>query len=241
MFHSYILLFIVVALAVWASITAQKLTIAGALTGGLLAITIYLGIGLFGLLMLGAFFLLGSLATAWQGDAKARLGIAETDSGRRTVGQVLANGGVAGSLGLLAMIYPEKFYVWALMTAGSMASATADTLSSELGSVYGKRFYNCISFKKDQRGLDGVISIEGLLIGVAGSAIIAMIYSIGFGWNITWIIVVLAGTVGNLADSVLGATLERNGMLSNNMVNFLNTLAGALAAIALYAPFHLYY
>ena len=38
------------------------------------------------------------------------------------------------------------------------------------------------------------------------------------------------GTVGNLTDSVLGATLERQQRLSNNAVNFLNTLVGALVA-----------
>lgn len=228
------------ALAVWASIKTRKLTVAGAVIGGLLAISLYLGIGFLGLLLLGAFFVLGTLATAWQTGTKMQLGIAEKEKGRRTLGQVLANGGVAGIVGILAIIYPQQLYIWALMVAGSLAAATADTLSSELGSVYGKRFYNCITLKRDQRGLDGVVSAEGTVIGVAGSAIIAVLYCLGFGWSITWLIVVLAGTIGNLADSVLGATLERKGILSNNMVNFLNTLVGALAAIGFYAAFHLY-
>src|SRR6202012_3094473 len=64
---------------------------------------------------------------------------------------------------------------------------------------------------------------EGVFIGVAGSAVIAAING-GPGW---WI-VVLAGTVGNLTDSVLGAALERQGYLSNNAVNFFNTLVAAL-------------
>ncbi len=36
-----------------------------------------------------------------------------------------------------------------------------------------------------------------------------------------------AATFGNLVDSILGATLERKGHLSNNAVNFLNTFAAA--------------
>lgn len=235
MLYTYILLIIVILLAVLTSIKSRKLTVAGGIAGGVLATFIYQGVGVFGILMLGLFFLLGTLATAWQSNTKNKLGIAEKHSGQRTIEQVLANGGVAGLLGLLAICYPENLPLWAIMTAGSLASATADTLSSELGSVYGKRFYNCITFKRDHRGLDGVISLEGVLIGVVGSAFIAVVYCTGYGWSVAALLmVVAAGTIGNLTDSVLGATLERKGLLQNNMVNFLNTLAGALVALALY-------
>ena len=92
-----------------------------------------------------------------------------------------------------------------------------------------------MTFKKDQRGLDGVISAEGLFIGIAGSIIIATIYSLLETWGFTFFIIVLAGTIGNLTDSFLGAALERKGWIKNDMVNFLNTLTGALIAGALYS------
>jgi uncharacterized membrane protein len=43
-------------------------------------------------------------------------------------------------------------------------------------------------------------------------------------------VIVFAGVMGNLADSVLGAALERRHYIGNDTVNFLNTLFAALVA-----------
>jgi len=215
------------------SVKARKLTLAGALTAALLGIFLYLGAGYDGILMAAALFLLASLATSWKMNVKEALGAAEKNKGQRTAGQVFANAGTAGFLGLLCFFYPLKIDLFRLMMAASLASAAADTISSELGTVYGKNFYNIISLKKDQKGLDGVISLEGTLFGLAASLIIAAVYAFSFGWNINFWWIIIAGTIGNLADSVLGATLERKHFLSNNAVNFLNTAIAAGAALAL--------
>lgn len=133
----------------------------------------------------------------------------------------------------MAWQFPQKAVVFNLIIAGSLSAATADTLSSELGNIYGRRYYNILSFKKDQRGLNGVISLEGTLCGVAGSILTGIVYAVGFGWGQSFFWIVIAGTIGNLADSVLGATLERRGYLNNNAVNFLNTLVGAVVCLLL--------
>jgi uncharacterized protein (TIGR00297 family) len=143
----------------------------------------------------------------------------------------LANGGVGGLLGLLAWCFPQQKDLFQLMIAAAFSSATADTLSSELGSVYGRKFYDILSFKNDKRGLDGVVSLEGTLFGMAGSLVIAIIYSIGFGWGLNFIWIVIAGTIGNAVDSLLGAMFERKGFLHNDLVNFFNTLAAALVCL----------
>lgn len=229
----YIILFIL-CIGVTTSIWFRKLSVAGALTGGCVGWLVYKGGGITGLLMLAAFFIAGTLATAIGRIEKERLGIAEKNKGQRTAGQVLANGGVAALAGLLAWNNPHQMVMWQLAAAAALSSASADTLSSELGSVYGKRFYNILSFKKNERGLDGVVSFEGTLWGIAGSGMIAVIYLAGYGHSVHAIWIVLAGTAGNLADSILGASFERKGWITNNWVNGLNTLLAAVLGIMCY-------
>ena len=234
MLLQYIFLLILLTGGALTSIWTGKLTTVAGITGILLGLVIFIGTGWLGLLLMAFFFLLGTLATAWKRNKKESWNIAERNKGRRSASQVLANGGMAGILALLAIVWPEKADLFTLLIAGVFSSATADTLSSELGSLYGSRFYNILSFRKDTRGLDGVISLEGTLCGVAGSTVIAIIYAPGFGWNKYFACIILAGTAGNVVDSVLGASLERKHYLQNDAVNFLNTLAAAVTAFLLY-------
>jgi uncharacterized protein (TIGR00297 family) len=239
MYHYDYLIYIFLLVGMVVSVIAGKLTIPGALAGGITGLLVYYGAGLPGLIMLVIFFISGTAATGWRRAKKQRLGAAEENKGRRTAGQVIANGGVAAILGALAWYKPEYAPLLQLMIAGSLASATADTLSSELGTVYGSSFYDVLSFKSTGPGPDGVISLEGTLIGVAGAAVIAAIYSCSFGWNYHFLWVIIAGAVGNFADSLLGATLERRHRIGNNSVNVLNTLVGAITCLVLYSCLHL--
>lgn len=219
------------------SVAGRKLTVGGALAGGAVACCIYWGAGYPGIALLGAFFGMGIGATAWQRRKKESLGLAEGKGGLRHAGQVLANGGLAGLLGLAGWLLPGQASLCSLLMAAALASAAADTLSSELGNVYGRRYYNIRTLQPDSRGLDGVVSLEGTLLGLGGSLVIALVFAASHGWGraVAWI--VLAGTAGNLADSYLGATLERKRALNNDAVNFLNTVVAALAAWVLQAVF----
>jgi uncharacterized protein (TIGR00297 family) len=234
MFNSNTILALIIVAGISYSVIAKKLTIAAALTGGAVAYFVFAGAGFTGIAMMTTFFILASAATSWQQNEKQAFAVAEERKSGRTTGQVLANAGIPGIIGALVLLYPQFRPVLVLLMAASFASATADTLSSELGTVYGKKFFNIINLKADQRGLDGVVSLEGTLIGAGGSLIIALVYAIGFGWslNIAWI--VIAGTAGNLSDSVMGALLERRGVIGNNAVNFLNTLIAALVMLLFY-------
>ena len=219
------------------SILAKKLTILAAFTGGILACLIFVASGYTGVAMMTTFFILGSVATSWQRRKKHAFADSQENRIGRSASQVFANAGIAAIAGLLIILFPQLANLLLPAMAAAFASATADTLSSELGMVYGKRFLNIITFKADYCGMDGVVSLEGTLIGIAGSCIIALVYAIGFGWDIGLVFIVIAGTVGNLTDSILGALLERKGLLGNNTVNFLNTLAAALAVMLLNSLF----
>ena len=200
---------LLLSLGMFYSVRRGKLTAAAAATGGGLGLLIYLGGGLAGLGLLALFFALGTAASGWRVADKRHLGLAEENQGRRTTGQVLANAGVAAGLGLLAWLRPELAPLAGLMLAGSFAAATADTLASELGNVYGRRYYNILSLKPDTRGLNGVVSLEGTALGLAGSAVVAAAYCLSFGrGGAAFGALLVAGTAGNLADSVLGATLR---------------------------------
>jgi uncharacterized protein (TIGR00297 family) len=224
---SDIIIYIFLLIGAILSYTTRKLTLPGAITGALVGLFIYKGAGYTGIVMLAVFFIAASWATEWQVNKKITIGAAEKHKGQRTAGQVLANGGVAAILGVLTLQMPYYAIIFQLMIAGSFAAATADTLSSELGVVYGRNFYNILSLKKDQRGLDGVISLEGTLIGLVGAVLISIVYSLFYGWGIEFLWIIIAGFTGNLVDSVLGASVERKGWIGNNMVNFLNTAVGA--------------
>ena len=231
----YVLLLMILAGTMIGSVATGKLTVAAAITGGVLGVLVYAGAGFTGIAMVAVFFLMGTLATSWKKGYKERAGLSEMNSSRRNAGQVVANAGVAAICGLLCYFFQQYAFVLRLMMAASLSSAMADTLSSELGNVYGRRFYNILTLQKDTRGLNGVVSLEGTGMGIAGSMVVALVYAIGFGiaWS-TFMIIVIAGTTGNLFDSVLGASLERKRYLNNDAVNFLNTAIAAVVALILY-------
>jgi len=215
------------------SVRSRKLTLLAALTGGVVGWIIYSDGGITSFLLLVTFFLLGTLATGWRRTEKNKVDHEGHTAQQRTPGQVLANAGVATILALSTNFFHRHVHALHLMIAASFAAATADTLASELGTLYGRRFYNCLIWKAEPKGLNGVISLEGTLIGIAGAAIIALIYGAGLGWTRDLLVIVIAGAVGNLTDSILGAALERKGQLSNNWVNFWSVAAAALVAGAL--------
>ena len=183
---------------------------------------VYVGAGWRGFLCLATFFVLGTLAT--------RVGRAAKGShGARTAGHVLANGLIPAVAAVVAVTAPEHGPRALAALAGALAAATADTLSSEIGQVYGGRPYLLTEFRPVPVGENGGVTLVGSLAGVGGAAALAAV-AVMLGVTGHAAPVVVGGLAGNVVDSVLGATLERRGRMSNAGVNLGCTLAGGLVA-----------
>ena len=133
-YHSLPFILILIAVVI-ASIATKKLTIGGSSAGALIAALVFLGFGYTGVSMLAIFFILGTATTIWRKKEKAAIKLQHDQSTRRNAGQVFANGGMAGLMGVLGYLFPERALLFNLMMAASLSSAMADTLSSELGIV----------------------------------------------------------------------------------------------------------
>jgi uncharacterized protein (TIGR00297 family) len=112
-----------------------------------------------------------------------------------------------------------------------MAAAMSDTLSSEVGGLFdAPRLIT--SLERVEPGTDGGVTWQGEVAGVVGAGLVAGIAFVLFeqvgaaGAGV----VLVGGIVGMTVDSLLGATLEGD-RIGNATVNFLATLAGAVAAI----------
>jgi uncharacterized protein (TIGR00297 family) len=182
-------------------------------------------------LILTAFFVLGTAMTRAGRRRKERLGVAQAKRGARSARHALANCGVATVLAMLSATAADPgLFLLALVSA--YATAAFDTVSSEVGQAWGGKPVLITTLKPVPIGTDGAISLLGTAAGLAAAAAIgALALATGMIPASLLPVVLLASFLGSSADSLLGATLERRGLLDNEAVNFSNTLVGALAGV----------
>jgi len=215
------------ALAAW---RLRLVTRSGAGVGFVLGVAIYLGYGYKSFLLLLAFFALGSIATRLGYAQKAARGVAERRGGARSWREAVANTSAAAFFALLVVTtLHEAAFLLALVAA--LAEAAGDTVSSEIGQWLSPRAYLITSLKPVPAGENGGVSWGGTAAGLAASAVV-----VGLGYGLSLCsrsgaaLALGAAVAGNLFDSVLGATVERGGLVTNGIVNFAGTsFAGALA------------
>jgi uncharacterized protein (TIGR00297 family) len=219
----------------FAARAASTLDTAGAVSAVIIGTAITAGLGAAGLVLMIAFFVLGSAATRLGHARKVARGIAQEKGGARGWRNAWANGGVPAVLALMAAMAPSELRaVCTLAYAAAVATAAADTCSSEVGKAYGERTIVVTTRQPVPPGTEGGVSLAGTLAGAAAAVLVGAMGPVGrlYAWTLVPI-VALAGVLGSLAESVLGAVAERRGWMGNDVLNALNTAFGAAIAALL--------
>jgi uncharacterized protein (TIGR00297 family) len=212
---------------------ARSIDVGGALAAIAVGTVITASLGLPGLALMIAFFVIGTFATKLGYRVKEARGIAQEKGGARGWRHALANGAVPALLALLAAMAPEPLRdLLALAYAAAVATAAADTCSSEVGKAYGRRTFLITTFRSVPPGTEGAVSLEGTLGGFAGALLVgAAGVLVGlFAWSAA-LVVAVAGLFGSLAESVIGTVATRRGWMDDHLLNATNTAIGALAFV----------
>lgn len=216
------------ALARW----LRGVSFSGAMAGAAVCFLLYAGVGLGAFVALVSVFALTWISTRFGYRRKETLGTAERLDGRTAL-QVLANLAVAaGCAGLWAV--SEGKTVLLLGLSAALSEAAADTVSSELGQARNAKARLITTWEEVAAGTDGGVSWAGTLAGIATAALVSWICVLAALVPLRWLgISILASVTGMIADSFLGALLERRKLLNNDAVNFLGTLIAAGTAFLL--------
>lgn len=236
---------------------ARMLTASGAVAATLVgAASFQAGAGWIVLLLV--FFVTSNALSLWRRRERDELTASFVEKGGpRDAAQVLANGGVfAAAAALSALGYGV---VSQAVGVGAIATAMADTWSTEIGTISGGTPRLLLGGKPVPPGTSGGMTLAGTSAGIVG-AVLAAIVAEAMDWETPLLAIVCAGIIGSFVDSLLGATLQERrwcgtcGRLTerrvhtcgtptthrggtrgynNDLVNFTSTLAGAAVSWAL--------
>ncbi|MEA5598697.1 TIGR00297 family protein [Rivularia sp. UHCC 0363] len=218
----------------------KLLTPAGIFNAWLLGVLILATLGWSGYAVVCVYFVVGSAVTRIGMAQKEAEGIAEKRSGARGPENVWGSAFTAAlcavGIGIIDGLASDDLMLRSLLLLGYVASfctKLSDTCASEVGKAYGKRTFLITTLQPVPRGSEGAVSLEGTLAGIFASVVLAML-GLLLGlidvWGVIWC--VLAAFIATNIESVIGATLQsRWQWLTNELVNVLNTLIGAAAAM----------
>lgn len=223
-----------------ASYAAGAVSVSGVVGGFVVgfAILFFGGWGSFAILV--TFFIFGSLATQMGYSKKASLGVAQEDKGRRGARHALANCGAGAAAAMLCYMGRELGWSSAATTAllaalaGGFATALFDTVSSEIGQLYGRHPFLITTLRPVPVGTDGAVSAEGTLAGLGAGLLVGLVgLIVGLYGPLGALFVAIGAFVGTTFESIMGAMGSAKERFNNEVLNFLNTLVGGATAGAL--------
>lgn len=186
---------------------AGSLSSSGALAATLLgALSAAAGWGWAALLV--AWFIVSSALTRVGARAKARRTAATLpESAPRSASQVWANGGVFAVAALGATLTGAAWLAAAAL--GALAAASADTWATEIGLLGGGQPRSIVGAGPIEAGLSGGVTWLGSCGGALGALAVAGAASLLVAPMPASVLAVsVAGLLGGLGDSVLGATVQ---------------------------------
>ncbi|UCC50167.1 MAG: DUF92 domain-containing protein [Anaerolineaceae bacterium] len=262
---AFILSAIVVALAFWRGSLSESGAVGALLIGTL---TFGLGGWQWGVLLV-LFFVTSSLLSHFK-EAEKKAAAEKFDKGhRRDGGQVIANGGLGACIATVSAFVPGAVVpaaAWFFLFLGVMATVTADTWATELGTLSKRPPRLITTGRTVEVGTSGGISPLGTAVSLLGGLLIGLTGGLNTEYNIIVAAAAgaLGGLLGSLIDSLLGATVQRiyysdtrhketekqyendgtpNRVLrgwawmSNDMVNLLSSVVGGITTVVLSALF----
>ncbi len=203
----------VIGIVALASYRLRALSMSGAIGAVVTGLIVFVIGGISASVALFAFFIFGSLLSKlpWPGGRKKSIGGSERDWK-----QVLANGGVPCAALLLLFARPDLREEASMLYLGAIATMFADTSATEIGTRFGKRAINILTFKPIEPGTSGGVSAIGFAASLAAPALITLLHYLTRGLGelcefqgAHWVMpLVLGGFIGALTDSVLGASIQ---------------------------------
>jgi uncharacterized protein (TIGR00297 family) len=205
-----------------------------------------------GALALVTFFITSSLLSRIRTASKCKARDLSEKGVTRDMGQALANGGVPLIL-LIASMFNPCWWSYMFFLA-ALASATADTWATEIGTLFRAKPFSIRSFSRVPPGSSGAVSGAGTAAAATGSSVIALFagfYGQTGGFSLfSFIAVAVSGFAGCIVDSLLGATAQaqfgspEGGLIEspsdgaqlvrgvywmrNDMVNFISSASAAV-------------
>ncbi len=225
--------------------------------GAMLTGTLHFGFGglTWGLTLI-AFFVSSTFLSRYKEREKEPIATQYAKGGRRDFGQTLANGGAGAVLAVCFNLHPTVWLFAAFV--GVMATVAGDTWATELGVLSRRPPRLVTTGRAVHAGTSGGITpfgtgatlVGGLAMGLVAWGLAA---TFGSGIGAWWVALagLVAGLVGSLADSLLGATVQAQyrdatgtimeraggtlvrgaGWMSNDIVNLLASLVGGAVAV----------
>ena len=118
---------------------------------------------------------------------------------------------------------------------GAVATASFDTISTEIGQWLGKHPFDPLTLRQVPVGTRGAVSLEGTVVGLMAALAC---------WTVGWLTalvsldscvpVVGGATVASLLESILGSRGESTSEYFDGALNIFNTLLGACGATVLW-------